>query len=303
MSTEAKVGVFVMASVVLLALTIYLVRAAQTARGQVEFRTCFQDAGGLEPDASVLFGGIRVGRITTVRPWPKDPTRIEVVFQMKPETPVNRKSIARVGTVTLMGSPALFISAGGNDAPRLRAGDVVESEEALSMTEIARRVGTVADSANELLVDLRREVPAVTVQLRAVLANLNAMTGSQNQQQLRAALVRASALLRDADAVVVSARPLVSNVDRTVSNVNGTIDALRGPLVDDLTALRKTVDDARELIVGAQAVARANQEDFGETMRALRATSENLRALTEQLKQRPFSLIRTTQPEDRKVPR
>jgi phospholipid/cholesterol/gamma-HCH transport system substrate-binding protein len=303
MNTEAKVGVFVMASVVLMAVTIYFVRAAQTVRGQVEFRTYFQDAGGLEPDAGVLFGGIRVGRITTVHPWSKDATRIEVVFELKPETPVNQKSIARVGTVTLMGSPALLITAGSNDAPRLKAGDVVASEEALSMTDIARRVGTVADTANDLLVDLRREVPAVTGQLRPLLANLNAMTGSQNQQQIRALLAQTSALLRDADTVVVSARPLVSNVDRTVSNVNATIDAVRGPLIDDLTALRKTIDDARDLIVGAQGVVRTNQEDFGETMRALRSTSDNLRVLTEQLEQRPFSLVRTTQPEDRKVPR
>jgi len=130
MNTEAKVGVFVMASVVLIAVTIYFVRAAQTVRGQVEFRTYFQDAGGLEPDAGVLFGGIRVGRITTVHPWSKDATRIEVVFELKPETPVNQKSVARVGTVTLMGSPALLITAGSNDAPRLKAGDVVSSEEA-----------------------------------------------------------------------------------------------------------------------------------------------------------------------------
>lgn len=303
MSTEAKVGVFVMASVVLLAVTLYSVRVAQTVHGHIEFRTYFQDAGGLEPDAGVLFGGIRVGRITTVRPWSKDPTRIEVVFELKPETPLNRKSVARVGTVTLMGSPTLLISAGGNDAPRLRAGDVVASEEALSVTEITRRVGTAADTANELLLDLRREVPAVTGQLRAALANLNAITGSQNQRELRAALAQASALLRDADAVVVSARPLVSNVDRTVSNVSGTIDAVRGPLVDDLTALQKTIDDARDLIVGARDVVRTNQEDFADTMRALRTTTENLRQLTEQLKQRPFSLVRTTQPEDRKVPR
>ena len=231
MSTEAKVGVFVIASVVLLAATLYFVRTTQTVRGQVEFRTYFRDAGGLDTDANVLFGGINVGRITTVQPWTKDPTRIEVVFTVKTGTPMNQQSTARVGTVTVMGSPALLISPGSNDAPRWPAGAVVQSEEAMSMTEITRRVGTVADTANGLLLDLRREIPAVTGQLQAVLANVKAITGSQNQQQLRAVLTHASALLEDADAVVVAAKPLVSNVDRTVSNVNGTIDAVRGPLV------------------------------------------------------------------------
>jgi len=302
-NTEAKVGVFVTAAVVILAVTIYFVRTTQAVRGQVTFKTYFRDAGGLDADTSVLFGGIKVGRIAAVRPWANDPTRVEVVFEVKPETPMNRLSTARVGTVTLMGSPALLIAAGSSDAPRLAAGDVVPSEEAPSINDIIRHVGAVAESANALLVDLRREIPVLTGQLEAVLANARAITGPHNQREIRAVLARTSRLLEDADAVVAAARPLVSNIDRTVSSVGGTVDAVRGPIVEDLAALGRTVDDARELITGLQGVVRTNQDDFAETMRAVRTTSENLRALSEELKQRPWNVMRTSQPEDRRVPR
>jgi len=46
----------------------------------------------------------------------------------------------------------------------------------------------------------------------------------------------------------------------------------------------------------------SNEGDIGETVRNLRSASDNVRVLTETLKQRPWSLIRTTQPTDRRVP-
>jgi len=303
MNAEARVGVFVAAAIVLLASTIYFVRTTQTVRGQVSFRTYFRDAGGLAPDANVLCGGIKVGRITGVHPSTEDPTRIEVVFEVTPGTPVNGQSVARVGTVTVMGSPALLITTGSSDAPRLRAGDVVASEDTLTTSEIMRRVGTVVESANALLVELRREIPELTGRLQAVLVNVEAITGPHTQRQLHTVLAEAETLLKDADGVVASAGPLVANLDRTVTNVNGTLDAVREPLVEDLEGVRQTLADARTLIRRLDGVVSTNQEDIAATVGALRTTSENLRVLSEQLKQRPWSLVRTAQPKDREVPK
>ena len=102
MTTETKVGAFVVAALVLLAATIYGVHATRTVRGQVRFKTYLRDAGGLDADTSVLFGGITVGQITTVRPDTDDPTRIEIAFEVRAGTPVNGQSKARVGAVSLM---------------------------------------------------------------------------------------------------------------------------------------------------------------------------------------------------------
>ena len=64
----------------------------------------------------MLFGGIKVGQVTAVRPWSEDPTRIEIVFAVKSGTPLNQKSTARVGTISLMTTPALMITTGSNEA-------------------------------------------------------------------------------------------------------------------------------------------------------------------------------------------
>src|SRR4029077_4032794 len=167
------------------------------------------DAGGLEADTSVLFGGIKAGRITTVRPDTDDPTRIEIVFEVRAGTPLNRQSTARVATVSLMGSPALLITTGSNAALRLAPGDVVPSEEGVNPGELIRRVAIVAENANSVLLDLHREIPAIATQVHAVLDNVNTLTGAENQQQIRAVLADIRTVVNDTDAVILSAKPLM----------------------------------------------------------------------------------------------
>ncbi len=320
MSTEAKVGIFVILSVFVLGVAVYFVRTTQTVKGQVPYSTYLRYAGGLAPGATVLFGGIKVGQVTAVDPWSNDPTLIEIRFEVKTGTPINENSTARVGSVSIMSSPALLITTGSNDARRLTAGQAVRSEEAVSLEEITRRIGAVADSANKLVTQLQEEIPAITGRADTFLANLNEISGPKNRRQIEQALAELNALLarespkidritdqisvlvKRADSAVGSIEPLVANVDRTVTNVNGTVDTLREPLRKDLAELEGTLQEARMLLASIQNVVRTNDSNIGEMMQNLRSTSENLRVLTESLKQRPFSLIRITQPADRKVP-
>ena len=99
MTTEAKVGAFVLASLLILTSTVVYLANAQFRGGKVPYQTYLRYAGGLEAGAPVLFGGIKAGSVTSVRPWPSDPTRIEILLELKEGTPVNQKSVAetRIG--------------------------------------------------------------------------------------------------------------------------------------------------------------------------------------------------------------
>jgi hypothetical protein len=77
---------------------------------------------------------------------------------------------------------------------------------------------------------------------------------------------------------------------------------VREPITKDLTAFHTAIEQAREVLAGIQNVLGDNADDVTETIGNLRAASQNIRALTETLKQRPWNLVRTSQPSDRKVP-
>jgi ABC-type transporter Mla subunit MlaD len=133
MSVEAKVGAFVMVCLVLLGVTVYYAGNNQWGSHVTPYKTYLRYAGGVAPGTGVLFGGIAAGRVTAVRSSSEDPTRIEILFEVNEGTPINENSIAKLGSVSLMSSPALSITTGSNDAPRLKAGQMIRSEETVSI--------------------------------------------------------------------------------------------------------------------------------------------------------------------------
>jgi len=225
-----------------------------------------------------------------------------------------------VGTISIMAAPALMITTGSNEARRLSAGDEVASAESLSLEEFEARVAKLSESADGLIGELRKQIPALTGDARTLLANLNQISGVQNQKKIGQILGNVDTLLtrespkiaqitdqiselaKHADGVVSSVGPVVNHVDQTVAKVDNTVDAVREPLTKDLAELGSTLEAAQTVLGDVHGLVGTNEADIGETVRSLRSASENVRVLTESLKQRPWSLIRTKQPPDRRIP-
>jgi phospholipid/cholesterol/gamma-HCH transport system substrate-binding protein len=306
MTREARVGAFVLGCFAILAFTVILLVNAQFGGDSVPYRTYLRYAGGLEPGASVLFGGIEVGKVTSVRPWTSDPTKIEILLNVKRGTPMNEASVAKLGLTSVMSGASLSITTGSNDEKRLPPGSSIRSQETVSLDEIAGKMATVADSANGLIVQARGELEAISRDARTLLANLNTVTGPRTQRKVQSALDQVNTLLategpkidRISDQVIA----LSQHADDTVQNVNGTVTDVREPVRKDLAELQNTLQQAKQLLADIQVVVRANDSKVAVTVENLRIATDNLDQLTDSLKQRPWSLIRIKQPEDRKVP-
>ena len=307
MTTEAKVGAFVLGCFSILAFTLIYLINAQFNGHTVPYRTYLRYAGGLESGASVLFGGINVGKVTAVGPAASDPTKIEIMLDVKQNTPVNEKSVAKLGLVSVMSGAALSITTGGNDARRLPPGSTISSQEAASLDEIAGKMAVVADNANSLITQARGELEGISGDARSLLTNLNTVTGKPNQQRIRAVLDNVNEMLATErpkiDRLTDQLNALTQHADDTIQNVNGTVTDLREPVRKDLAELQNTLLEAKHLLADMQVLVRANDYKIDDTIENLRTATQNLDELTESVKQRPWSLIRVKQPEDRKVPK
>jgi phospholipid/cholesterol/gamma-HCH transport system substrate-binding protein len=307
MSTEAKVGAFVLGCFSVLAFTLIYLINAQLGLHSVPYRTYLRYAGGLEPGTSVLFGGINVGKVTVVRPAASDPTKIEILLDVKDNTPLNEQSVAKLGLISVMSGAALSITTGSNDAKRLPPGSTIPSQEAASLDDITGKLAVVADNANGLITEVRGELKEISGNARTLLANLNSVTGQPNQRKIRD-------LLDNVDAMIATERPkidrltdqlnvLSQHADETVQNVNGTVSEVREPMHKDVVELQNTLLQAKQLLADMQVLVRANNFKIDDTIDNLRTATENLDDLTNSVKQQPWSLIRIKQPEDRKVPK
>jgi ABC-type transporter Mla subunit MlaD len=306
-TTEAKVGAFVLACASVLAFTIVNLVNAQLSGHTVPYRTYLRYAGGIEPGAQVLFGGISVGKITAVRPWTSDPTKIEIMLEVKEKTPLNEKSVAKLGLVSVMSGAALSITTGSNDARRLPAGSIIASQEAASLDEITDKMATAADNANGLITEVRGELGGISGDARTLLANLNTVAGKTNQQKIQSVLDNVNAMIATdrpkIDRLTDELNALSHHADETIQNVNGTVSDLHEPIRNDLTNLQSTLLQAKQLLGDLQVLVRANDYKIDDTIEHLRTATENLDELTDSVKQRPWSLIRIKQPEDRKIPK
>jgi phospholipid/cholesterol/gamma-HCH transport system substrate-binding protein len=320
MNTETKVGTFVIACLLLLGVTVYYVGNEEWGRHLTPYKTYLRYAGGVAAGSEVLFGGIAVGRVTTVRAWSQDPTQIEILLEVKEGTPVNGKSVAKLGSVSLMSSPAISITTGAQEAPRLKAGQVIASQETVSIDDMTRKLSGIADSASDLIAQVQGELKGISGKAQTLLANLNEATGPRNRRQIAEILQEVNSMVvqqspkidritdqvllvsRGADLAIEKIGPLVDHTDATVANVNSTIDQLRDPIRQDLAQLQSTLEQAKSLIGSVQTVVRGNDDNIRETIENLRVATENLDQLTNQVKQRPWSLVRIRQPKDRKVP-
>jgi len=306
-TTQAKVGAFVLGCFSILAFTVIYLLNAQLGGHTVPYRTYLRYAGGLEPGAQVLFGGINVGQIRAVRPSRSDPTQIEILLDVKQSTPLNEKSVAKLGLVSVMSGAALSITTGSNDARRLTPGSAIPSQETASLDEITSKMAVVADNANGLITEVRGEVQGIGGDAHTLLANLNTVTGQPNQQKIRVLLDNVNGMLATErpkiDRLTDELNALSQHADDTIENVNGTVSDVREPVRKDLAELQNTLLQAKQLLADMQVVVRANDSKIGDTIDNLRTATENLDQLTESVKQRPWSLIRVKQPEDRKVPK
>lgn len=320
MNTESKVGIFVIVCLLVLGVAVYYVGNEQWGRHLTPYKTYLRYAGGVAPGTEVLFGGIAVGRVISVQAWNRDPTRIEIQLEVKEGTPLNQKSVATLGSVTLMSSPAISITTGAQDARRLNAGETIPSVETVSIDEMARRLSGIADSAADLITQVQGELKSISGGTKTLLANLNDATGPANRTQIAGILHQANTLLaqespkidqitgqillvtRNADSTIGKIGPLLDHTDATVANVNSTIDQLRDPIKQDLAQLHSTMDQAKSLITSVQAGVRVNDDNVRQTIENIRVATENLDQLTDQLKRNPWSLVRIRQQPDRKVP-
>jgi ABC-type transporter Mla subunit MlaD len=206
-----------------------------------------------------------------------------------------------------MSGAALSITTGSNDAKRLLPGSAIPSQEAASLDEIAGRMAVVADNANGLITEARGELQGISGDARTLLANLNTVAGKPNQKKIQVLLDNVNGMLANErpkiDRLTDRLNALSQHADETVQNVNGTVSDVREPVRKDLAELQNTLLQAKQLLADMQVLVRANDYKIDDTIDNLRTATENLDELTESVKQRPWSLVRVKQPEDRKVPK
>ena len=122
---QVWVGLFVMVAAGLLIAALLAVSGA-FGGGNVPHRAYFKFAGGLQPGATVRFGGMKAGSVEAVHVDPGDSTRIEVDFNVGHDIPLKADSVAKITSLGPLGDNYVELSTGTRQAPKAVPGSVVK---------------------------------------------------------------------------------------------------------------------------------------------------------------------------------
>jgi phospholipid/cholesterol/gamma-HCH transport system substrate-binding protein len=318
---EIKVGVVVAVSALLFLVALVFVGGANLLRQKkIDYTAYFKFAGGLEPGSLVRFGGFKVGTIKSAALDTVDNTRIKIVLQVDPGTPVKANSKARISSLGFLGENYLEISAGTSDAQPLPPGSEIPTVEIVQLADVFNNVNNITVNATKLVNDLDTQVLLVANNVNQLVKNVNDVVSPVNKQHFSSLLASTDGMLKDSrphlektlanlDTVSAKMAPTIDNLNASMGKANNLVDHLDGVIVenrkeihDSLVRLQSSLADAQRMINDLDDTLGSNRDNLDETLENIRATSENLKEFSDTLKQRPYSLIRIKTQKDRVPP-
>ncbi|MGH9547461.1 MAG: MlaD family protein [Terriglobales bacterium] len=140
MSRSFRLGVFILATLLILAAGIFLIGDKRFLfRRTYRLEAEFQNVAGLNNGADVRVGGIHLGTVKHIS-LPGSPTgKLNVVMDMASSTKniIRQDSVATIKTEGLLGDKYVEISFGSEKAPEVASGDTIKGQTPVDFSDAA----------------------------------------------------------------------------------------------------------------------------------------------------------------------
>ncbi|HEY4049830.1 MAG TPA: MlaD family protein [Acidobacteriaceae bacterium] len=313
MREQALVGSFVLITAALLIGTLLALTGTFSAGG-VPYHTYFKSAGGLVSGAMVRYGGMEAGKVDAVRVDPRDTTRIEVGFHVSPGIPVKTDSVAKISTVGALSDNYVEIGTGTRNGQLASPGSELKSVETLGIGDLGDAIGSLTPVANQVLLTLNQRL----TEMQVTVARVNDLLNDRNRTNISSSVGNLNAMLAESrpkisgsltNVQAASAKlvPLVDTLKTTMDQANTTLAHLDSVVVENrqdiramVVELNKTLLTASSLIDQLHNTTDYNTDNVDQIMTNIRATTENMKELSDSLQSNPSVLIRGNNRKDRK---
>jgi len=312
---QALVGLFVLIAGAVLVATVFALTGAFSGAAAT-YRVYFPFAGGLEPGATVRYaGGPKVGRVEKLQLDPKDSSRIEITFSVKPGLPVKTDSHVKIMSLSPLGDNHLELVPGSEKAALAATGAILPSDPYVDFNALTAKINELAPQAQQLLETLNDRASEVQV----TLARVNDLLNDTNRANLAATLAETRGMIAENRGSVKTTvqnlssasqklEPLLQDLRKTSLQANETlnhVDSLIGENRADIRQavieLRKSLATVTDLTGRLDQTHDVNSDNIDELLENLRHVSQNLKEFTNTIKTRPYTLIRSTNPREHKT--
>jgi phospholipid/cholesterol/gamma-HCH transport system substrate-binding protein len=310
---QVWVGLFVLVAIGLL-ITAVLAVSGAFGSGNVPHRAFFKFAGGLEPGATVRFGGMKAGSVQAVHMDPQHSTRIEVDFSIRQDIPLKTDSVAKITSLGPLGDNYVELSTGSQQAPRAAPGSVIKSAPTFNFNDLGAMVAGLEPMVQQTLTKLNQRLD----ELQVTVARANDLMSDRNRANISNSLgtlnsmlaedrPRVAATLDNVQAASAQLKPLLEDLKKTMAQANDALDHINAVVLENRQDLRGSVKELRATLLSASSVMdqlnrtlNYNSDNIDEILANIRVATQKLKELTSKLERRPYTLIRADRTKERK---
>jgi ABC-type transporter Mla subunit MlaD len=323
---EIKAGLIIVISLILLSGFIILVGGTQFFEKLDKYYVKVMDAAGLEVGAQVKLGGVRIGRILSIKAptAPGQPITIEI--GIKNGTILYKGTQALVTQVGLVGDIYLLLSIEKTTNERFDVGEIIPSEEQVQYSRLMARVEDIAKLVNSLIGDINKvfsqknlknieeiientnkTIVSASSSLGQVLSALRSTTDKlelvlneiggvvrDNKGEFSLVMQRAREVIGKTGETVEKIREVIGKAGETVERSGDMIKAFEETaktLESTSKSADKTIKSVDKTVKSIDKSIDLNLQDLDQLVNLLTRTTEDLQDVIQEIKAKPWSLI------------
>jgi phospholipid/cholesterol/gamma-HCH transport system substrate-binding protein len=292
---EVKVGLMVVICLVLLIFFIIVISGLDLKKETVVYTTQLPYVGGLETGAPVRLGGVMVGRISAIVFPEENSKRIRLVLELDSKTPIKTDSKAYLTSLGMLGEFYLEIDAGSPNAQILVPGSEIPSMDVSTFTQISNQMSNMSVSAETTLVRINKMLGEENQQhLTNILANINKLM-TDNSDHLTNLLQNLETLSSELVLVTTKIDTMLQQNDLAL---NSMIKHLDSSVVESQNLLIQTQNSLKSL----DNMVTSKSSTYQSILNSLERSTYNFEEFSRSISERPWNLIRKSNPKPRAIP-
>ena len=165
---KVRLGLFVAGGLAIFVFAIFIIGKQKNLFNQVfTVNSTFYNVSGLQVGNNIRFSGINVGTVDNIAIINDSTVKVFMIIRKEVKQFIKSDCKAAIGSEGLIGDKLIIITQGTTDAPLVREGQQLESEEPVEMDAIMTSLKVTVDNA-----------AVISYQLAEIMIKVNSGTGT-----------------------------------------------------------------------------------------------------------------------------
>ncbi|NWF98320.1 MAG: MCE family protein [Nitrospirae bacterium] len=284
MKEEFKAGIIVVSAIAILSIFIILIGGGQLFEKFDIYYVKVLNAAGLETGAQVKLGGVKVGRVLSVKPpvSPGEPVTIEI--GLKKGTVLYKGTKAYITQIGFVGDIYMLLSVKDTTNEIMKVGSVIPSEEYMQMDVLMAKLNNLSLSVDKLINDVDKIFTERNIKgIENIIGNTNKaiVTSSEN-----------------IDKVAASLKNTTERLEKVLNEIESLLKDNKGDVSQLLKKARENIDKAGDMMKSIEKTSKSvdrtvihQSKNIDQLINSMTRTTEELQEVLQEIKNKPWSLI------------